>query len=391
MQFNGINRDPVLGRFACAIMLNWTCWTTHIAVAAPDSSPLLDKYTSAEQVAAEIAQLESQHPGVIQEVLADFDLAIRASLTCELPPTKAAQRSHTFVGEEVGSGCVRTREHLDRVLYKLRNRPDDFALTELERIARIKYYEEHFEELVLEGNPYLGLVMMHVLANGWQDWSAWEPGNERLSKARQKFPDLHRINALNTLVVLRHTPAVGLLLRIVSDANDPLSGHANAALRDIGNYDALRFYIDWAVDAPNTAVGGEPIWAAIHALAQRMPGEQVDEAKARAFWEPYLDSDVPMLWYFAQQAFGRPLENKDLTWVREAQADWNYEHERDPNIRRAIELRREMAAIHQQADPETNRFSTQQLEEFQKLQAELDQLERKNGNGKSQNKQANTP
>jgi hypothetical protein len=175
---------------------------------------------------------------------------------------------------------------------------------------------------------------------------------------------------------MRHKPAIGLILRALIDDDDSIGGRAFSALRTIGNCeDVMQFCIDWALDSPNRVVQGTSLWTEIHAVAQRMAAHAGGQEESRAFWEPYLDSNVPTLWYYAQKAFDRPLPQAHWNWVRNAQADWNYEHERDPKVRRAIELRRRIAAIREQKDPVTNRISLEQLAEIQGLQAELKRLE----------------
>ena len=100
--------------------------------------------------------------------------------------------------------------------------------------------------------------------------------------------------------------------------------------------------------------------------------------RARAFWEPYLDSDVPALWYCAQKAFDRAVP-EDPGWVIMAQADWNFEHEPDPAVRsrlaRRREIARQMAEINARENPETGRLSLEDVAALQELRAELKQLD----------------
>jgi hypothetical protein len=225
---------------------------------------------------------------------------------------------------------------------------------------------------------------MHVLAFGWEDWSAWDPQDERLNRARQKYPELHRINALSKLQELHHVPAVGLILRISIDKDDALG--ADGLYTDgMGNYeDALRFYIECGRAAPNMVRRETSWWRAIYGISQEMLRQTGGRDRARVFWEPYLDSDVPTLWYCAQKAFVRPVPG-GFEWLNKAQADWNYEHEPDPAVRarlaRRREIARQMAEINARENPETGRLSMEDVAALQALRAELKRLDEEDARG----------
>jgi hypothetical protein len=339
----------------------------------PAAQAVLDKYPSPADVAEEIRQLQAAEPGVVEEVLADFDLAIRSSLTLKPPAAEAQQRFHVLPQERITAGSTRSRASLENLIQCLRNEPHRFVLSDTEVRSYIEFYEKHFDELVVEDHPQLGLIMMHVLAFGWEDWSAWDPQDERLARAREQFPELHRMNAPVD------DRATGILLRIaIADGDDALGRRCFRSLESIGNEDVLRFYVDCAIRSPNMLRHGRSLWSEIYTISQRMLSQTGGKDRARAFWEPYLDSDVPTLWYCAQQAFDRAVP-EDPGWVTTAQADWNFEHEPDPAVRarlaRRREIARQMAEINARKDPETNRLSMEDVAALQALRAELKQLD----------------
>jgi len=338
--------------------------------------PVFQKHPSPEEIAKQVRQLKSTAPGVVEGILADFDLSIRSSLTLKCPTTAWEQRFHVLPSSRITPGYPRTRASLEHEIEELRkDPPPDTVLTPAERDARAEFLETHLDELALEDHPELGLVMMHVLAIGWEDWSTWDPQNERLNKARERFPDLHRINALYHLPT--SPDKIGLLLTtlVVADVSPTFWNDACGLLRSIENEDVLQFYIDWALDPATSNDIRWKLWSEIQTVMDK--GD-------RNFWEKYLDSDLPTLWYCAQKVFDRPVPKDPWpipkgelhwSWLSKAQSDWNYDHERDPNVRRIIDLRRKIAEIRKRENPATGRISPEDVAEIQGLEAEIKQLE----------------
>ena len=345
--------------------LGWCAMLIAIAIAegtAAKGSDLLQhavlaKYPSPEDLSRQIAEIERDHPGVIQAVRQDFDLAIRSALTLEPPGPPEGHRRVAL--PKVPFLGVDSRDKLEALVARIDENPEHRPSGE--------FYRAHFEELVFDETPDAPLVLMDVLANGWDDWSAWNPENDRLRSAREKWPEVHRCIALDKL---QHECGVGpqmtgILLRILLNARDPLRERCRLALQMIGNSDVLQFYIDWALDPATSNDKRWELWTDIQMIMGK--GD-------RAFWEPYLDSEVPTLWYCAQKVWDRQLP-EDPDWLRRPQGQWNYEHERDPIVRRIIDLRGQIAEIRKDVDPVTNRISLDQLAEIQALQAEVRRLE----------------
>ena len=90
----------------------------------------------------------------------------------------------------------------------------------------------------------------------------------------------------------------------------------------------------------------------------------------RRFWLPYVESNVPMLWYPAQQALGRPIP-KNYDFYDEF-TKWRRDNDPDPTARKEADLYLRRKQIRSRADPETGRLSPEDLAELQQLDAEDD-------------------
>lgn len=360
------------------LVLTWTacalaCLNTARATQPADAPPactiedVLRRYPSAENVAEQVRALDAASPGLVKTILEDFDLSIRASLKYPPPRIGGWPRDETV---KVTPGYSMTESYLKDSIAAYRNEPDRSRLSEPDRLAVANYYEAHFDEFAVKDYPELPLVMMYVLSQDWQDWSAWDPTNERLNLARQRFPDLHRINAIDYLAVMRHQPATGLLLQVVLSEEDTLCSRALFALETFGDYeDLLNVYIAAALDPSASDKRRGQFFQEIMRLTQQ-------RGKAPAYWAPYLDSDVPTLWFCAQKAFDRPLPDDPFGWLRRNQRDWNICHEPDPKVRERLGYEVRLEELLRQRDPETDQLLMKNHPEIEAIKGKLKELEK---------------
>lgn len=324
---------------------------------AERAEDVLSKYPSPGQVKASIRKLRLTDRAAFEQIRADFDLAIRSNEGLERP--RPAHIPRRIAPSEPGLRALVTREFVETWL------AEHGEESQWKEIA--DYYARHLDEVTLEKHEASGLVLMDVVANGWDDWSQWDPQNERLNKVRAEFPDLHRTYAVRELVRLGHKPAIGLLLRIAVDGDESESVYSSAVygLQSMDNYeDILQVYIDTVLRAPMRAPWSE-LWMEIHTVSQLLGSGD----RARAFWKPYLNSDVPNLWYCAQKAYTRPTPG-GTRWLMSAHEEWQYQNNPDPKVRRAIEMHRRQQEIRDRKDPETGRLSPEDSAELQRLVAE---------------------
>jgi hypothetical protein len=104
----------------------------------------------------------------------------------------------------------------------------------------------------------------------------------------------------------------------------------------------------------------------LQGVSQNLAREGKAEEQRR-FRQPYADRDIPMLWYSARNALGRPIpERYDFTlefWR------WRRDNDLDPEVCKVMDLILRRREIMRRADPETGRLSPENQAELQRLNA----------------------
>ncbi len=353
----GVTLLGIVGGLAMSTGVRWVPATAEQATPA---EAVVAKYPSPDDVARQMRELNAARPGDVNAIREDFDLAVRSAVGLTLPRIQGYGQSVSAKTPLLRG--IKTRQTLESTIARLREREG--------AEERVGFYRTHFEELAINEAPEPALVMMDVLAHGWDNWSQWDEEHEKLNEAREKVPDLHRVYAVRELQRLGHKPAIGLLLRtVVDDTTDPwVLGAAMSALMTIGNYiDVLEFYLEMGFNPAINARLRDRMVTSLGNLGNRLEAEGKADQQ-RWFWLRFAHSDIPMLWFPAQQALDRPVP-RDYDWPKEC-AKWRLGNDPDPEVREAADKYLRRKGIMSRADPETGRLSPEDLAELQRLEAE---------------------
>ncbi|MCP4251025.1 MAG: hypothetical protein GY778_28645 [bacterium] len=143
-----------------------------------------------------------------------------------------------------------------------------------------------------------------------------------------------------------------------------------SALQMIGSYRAvLEYYLAMGFSPDVPALLRGRVVTALGNVGNRLEAAgKADER--RSFWLRFADSDVPMLWFPAQQALDRPIP-RDYDHAIEC-AKWRRDNDPDPEAREASDEYLKRKEIMSRADPATGRLSPDDVEELQRLSAKDD-------------------
>ena len=276
----------LLVAFATALHVNGNAYAQRRLV----NHSVFDKYASPEQLRMAVDEFKREHAEEYEAAWKDFTLAVAFVLDAERP-----QMRHMHVIRKW-------------VPYFPPLRPGYESVSDEERLAGgrnspewVAFCRRHVEELTLEYTPALRMVALGVLLDGWTDWSHWN--TDRLQGYKERYPDIERIAALNTLrnydaytsqvraragetePTEEMADASGLLLRMLIDPtiSDELRKRVGLSIGAIHqDMDALDFVVKAYLATDDAKIRYQ--CGVMQTLSESLTNQQRLD-----FWLPYLD------------------------------------------------------------------------------------------------------